>query len=261
MIKIGIIGCGNMGAAIISKIKGKYDILVVEKEPARVNLLKKKYKVSFVGLGRALESSDVIILAVKPQNFDEVLSQLSGLIAKNQLVISIAAGITTEYIEKRLGRNVRVIRTMPNLPAQIGEGMTGICKGKKATPADLREAVKIFENIGKTLIVQEKWIDAITAVSGSGPAYVFLFAENFIKAAKALGFNDAQAKALVSQTMRGSLDLLEQSTEDAGTLRERVTSKGGTTAAALEVFGRAGYEKTFKNALMAAKKRAKELAK
>jgi pyrroline-5-carboxylate reductase len=261
MKTIGMIGGGNMGAAIVNKIRRKYSVSVVEKDPAKCKILKYKYKVVCGGLGSIVERANTVILAIKPQDFDTMLYQLRGLIRKDHLLISIAAGVTTQYIEKRLGPGIRVIRAMPNLPAQIGEAMTGMCKGKFASTNDLKEAVKIFDHIGKTIEVQEKWIDCVTAVSGSGPAYVFLFVEIFTNAAKNLGFSPEQAKLLVDQTLRGSLDLLEESNEDAGALRARVTSKGGTTQAALEVFEQANYEKIFKDALLAAQKRAKELSK
>lgn len=179
----------------------------------------------------------------------------------SKLVVSIAAGITTLYIEKKLGGKSRVVRSMPNLPLQIGQGMTGVCSGRWATKADVQSAVNIFKMVGDVVLVDENRMDAITAVSGSGPAYVFLFAECLLKAAKMLGFDDKQSQQLVTQTLRGSLTLLEKSSEPAEVLRARVTSKGGTTQAALEVLMRHNLEGIFKKALLAARKRAKELAK
>ena len=260
-LKIGVIGGGNMGAAIVSKIKNKYNVSVCEKDSARQKFIKSKFKVRVGDLTAIVKNAKIIILAVKPQDFDQILREVAAVIRQDQLVISIAAGITTQYIEKRLGAGIKVIRTMPNLPAQIGQGMTGICIGKNATRADLKQAVKIFDNIGKTIVVQEKWMDAITAVSGSGPAYVFLFVECLMNAAKNLGFNEEQAKTLINQTLRGSLSLLENSKDDAQTLRSFVTSKGGTTLAAMDVFFAKDIEDIFTEALKAAKKRAAELAK
>ena len=261
MTKIGIIGGGNMGTAIINGIRKKYAVSVCEKDPKRAADLKKKLKVKVADLEKVVTSSSAIILAVKPQDFDQILSEIHPCIKKDQLVISIAAGITTIYIEKRLGGQIRVIRTMPNLPAQISQGMTGLCKGKHAIRADLNLACKIFDQIGKTVVVEEKWLDAITAVSGSGPAYVFLFVECFQRAAQALGFNEEEAQALVMQTLMGSLNLLKQQNQGAGVLRARVTSKGGTTQAAMDVFFKHNIEGIFKEALWAAKRRAQELSK
>lgn len=250
-----------MGTAIVSRIYKKHSISVCEKDSARAALLKRKYQASSVDLKTLAQKSDIVILAVKPQDMEDVLAELKSFLSSKSLIISIAAGLTTGYFENRLGGKARVIRTMPNMPAQIGEGVTGLCKGRFATDKDLKSAEAIFKNIGETVIVAENLINAVTAVSGSGPAYVFLFAECFLKAAQALGLDHASAQKLVAATLKGSVDLLLQSKEDAGSLRAKVTSKGGTTQAALEVFGKYNIEKTFTEALAAAKNRAKELSK
>jgi pyrroline-5-carboxylate reductase len=260
-ITVGIIGGGNMGSAIIGGIRHKFRVCVCEKDAKRSALLRKKWRVAVVDLKTLAARSSVIILAVKPQDFDGILDELKPFITPRHLVISIAAGITTLYIEKRLGRGTRVVRTMPNLPAQIGQGVTALCKGSFAKAADLSLAKDVFNRVGTTLVVGEKYINAVTAVSGSGPAYVFHFVEVFLAGAQAVGFSASQAKDLVFQTLRGSLGQLERSSDDASTLRKKVTSKGGTTQAALNVFHKANFEKTFARALKAAKKRAKELSK
>ncbi len=258
---IGVLGGGNMGGAIISGIASQYTILLCEQDLAKANLLKKKFKVKVCGLAELLNASNAVIVAVKPQDFDSILGEMAGVITKRTLVISIAAGITASYIEKRLGKGIRVIRTMPNLPAQIKEGITAIAKGKVATAADVKVAEKILGGVGKTVVMDEKWIDAVTAVSGSGPAYVFYFVECFLKAAEKVGFDPKTAQSLVKETLRGSVDLLLSQDEETGVLRQRVTSKGGTTQAALDEFFKADIEATFVKALQAAKKRAGELAK
>ncbi len=260
-LKIGIIGGGNMGGAIIAGICKQYNVSVCEQDCKRVQSLKKKFKVAAGDLKTVAQRSEVIILAVKPQGFDAVLKELQPHLTQGQLVVSIAAGITCRYIEKRLGAGTRVVRTMPNLPAQVGEGITAICSGKDATGKDLVLAQLIFSCVGVTVVVDEKYINAITAASGSGPAYVFLFIEALTKAVRSLGFDEVMAKALVRQTIKGSLDLLDGQNEDAAVLRARVTSKGGTTQAAMDVFKENNFEKIFKTALDAAKKRAKELSK
>lgn len=261
-ITIGVIGGGNMGAAIIAGIYKNFSVNLCELDTKKSQALKEKYGLKVCDLETLMSQSRVILLAVKPQMFDEVLSEMAPRV-NDQLIISIAAGITSKYIEKKLGGNVRVIRTMPNLPAQIQQGITGISQGKFATKEDILVAKEIFESIGAVTVVEEKYIDAITAVSGSGPAYFFLFMENYIKAAKALGFSTEVATELVLQTVKGSLGLLEQSPEDPAELRKRVTSKGGTTFAALQVFmsKELSLDKAFVAALKAAKKRAKELSK
>jgi len=258
--KIGIIGGGNMGGAIIGGIHKNYAVAVCEQDKKRCAALKRKYKVTVGDLKTVVEESQMIILAVKPQSFDAVLREIRPLFSKNKLIISIAAGITCHYIEKRLGGKARVVRAMPNLPAQVGQGMTGICLGKAAARSDLILACQLFGCIGKTVVVEEKWMDAITAASGSGPAYVFLFIECLNKAVRSLGLDEALSRELVLQTIRGSLDLLDHQKEDAAVLRARVTSKGGTTQAAMDVFKKNNTEKIFKDALKAAKKRARELS-
>lgn len=261
MLKIGLVGGGNMGTAIISRIYKRYAVSICEKDTARAGLLKKKYKAVSVDLRTLAQKSNIVILAVKPQDMDSVLLELKNFITPRHLIVSIAAGLTTGYFESRLGKNVKVIRTMPNMPALIGEGVTALVKGKFATDKDLKTAEAIFKNIGETVIVEENLIDAVTAVSGSGPAYVFLFAECFLKAAQELGLEKSVAQKLVLSTLTGSAHLLVRSKEDAGSLRARVTSRGGTTQAALEVFEKHQIEKIFIEALTAAKNRAKELSK
>jgi pyrroline-5-carboxylate reductase len=258
---VGIIGGGNMGSAIIAGIRYKFPVFVCEKDKARQKILVKKFRLKTHELSEVIKQSSILILAVKPQDFDGILKECEGLITKKHLVISIAAGITCQYIEKRLGADVRVIRTMPNLPAQIGQGVTAVSRGKMATVADQKKAQKIFDSVGVTVLLEEKWINGITAVSGSGPAYLFYFVECFENAARALGFDAKQSRSLVNQTIRGSLNLLEASKEDAAALRERVTSKGGTTQAALNVLTSKNTENIFKDALKAAEKRARELSK
>lgn len=258
---IGIIGGGNMGTAILAGIGRKFTVRVCEQDAKRAVFLKRRFGVKVADLITVAAESRIVIFAVKPQNFDEVLGQLRGRVRHDQLIISIAAGITCRYIEQRLGSMVRVVRTMPNLPAQVGEAITGMCRGKFATAADIKTAQRIFDCIGRTVAVNERLMDAITAVSGSGPGYIFYFAECLEKAARSLGLNPAIARELVTQTLKGSARLLERSGEGADVLRGRVTSKGGTTQAALAVFEKNNTGKIVQQALAAAKKRAKELSK
>lgn len=258
---IGIIGGGNMGSAIISRIQKKFKIIVCEQDEKRATELRKKFKVSLQDLPSLIEASDIILIAVKPQDVDAVVLTMKNAGVKNKLVISIAAGITTAYLEKYLGKEARVIRTMPNMPAMIGEAMTAIAKGRHAKNTDVSVALKIFDEIGKTIIVGEQWINAITAVSGSGPAYVFLFAECLMKSAQALGLDSKTSETLVKQTLIGSVHLLDKDKDDAATLRAKVTSKGGTTQAAMDVFTNYNIEKIFQEALTAARNRARELSR
>lgn len=258
---IGLIGAGNMGMAILKGIAKKFKVLVCEKDSVRAEELKKKFKLRSEDFRTVVNKSQIIILAVKPQDFDGILEELAQPITQKQLVISIAAGITTSYIEKKIGQGIRVIRAMPNLPAQVGQGMTALCKGKKASDSDLSLAKKIFDCVGKTVLIEEQWMDAVTAVSGSGPAYVFYFMECFQKAALSLGLSEKVSQELVIETLKGSLALLQESKEDVSILRQKVTSKGGTTEAAFKVLDQNKFNEIFIQAIKAARDRAGELAK
>lgn len=258
-LKIGIIGGGNMGEALIKGLLPNYSVHVCETNPSRVKYLIEKYRGIVLGDLNVIDTSPVVVLAVKPQDMELILKQISN--SKNKLFISIAAGLTTKFFEKHLGGKAKVIRTMPNMPALINEGITGICGGRYATSADLKTAERILSAIGQIVIVKEAMIDALTAVSGSGPAYVFLFVEQWMAAAQKLGFKEAEAKQLVYKTLLGSAHLLEKSQFDAATLRAKVTSKGGTTQAAMDTFFKGKFDQLMKAALFAAEKRARELSK
>lgn len=257
---LGLIGAGNMGEALIPGARKKFKIIINEANGERVKYLRSKYKISAVDLKSLVVKSDIIILAVKPQDLALVLDQLAGHDLKNKIIVSIAAGITLGFIERRLIQKAKVIRTMPNMPALIGEGITAVCKGKWATAKDVKDVCDLLKGIGQTLVVEEELMDAITAVSGSGPAYVFLFVECLIKAAQNLGLTSAQSKELIYKTLTGSAHLLGESIDDAAALRAKVTSKGGTTQAATDVLQARQIEKIFTDALVAARNRAKELA-
>ncbi|MBF0331308.1 MAG: pyrroline-5-carboxylate reductase [Candidatus Omnitrophica bacterium] len=259
-MKITFIGCGNMGEAILAGIHLKHTCYVCEPRLERQVELKKKYKVAFGMIVDAVKAADVIVLAVKPQDLPDVLAELRTFSLAKKLIISIAAGVTTKSIEKKLGQGVRVVRVMPNLPAMVGQGVSGVCRGAKATPKDVTLTQSIFNASGTTVVVPEKMINAVTAVSGSGPAYVFLFVECWIKAARKLGFSEKEAVALVYQTLVGSTQMLLKGEASPDVLRARVTSKGGTTQAAMDVFMTKGMDAMFEAALKAARDRAKELS-
>ncbi len=259
-MKIAFIGCGNMGEAILAGIHRQHTCYVCEPRAERQAALKKKYRVAFGMLADVVRAADAVFLAVKPQDLPDVLAEMRRIPLGKKLVISIAAGVTTGSIEKKLRGRVRVVRVMPNLPAMAGEGMSGLCRGKNATPKDAALVKGVFDVVGKTLVVPERQIDAVTAVSGSGPAYVFLFVECMMEAARKLGFDAKEARLLVYQTLSGSARLLAQSEDPAGVWRARVTSKGGTTQAAMDVFMAQDMSGLFATALKAARDRAKQLS-
>ena len=265
MLKIGIIGGGNMGEAFIKGLYRREKLFVCEANPERERYLRKVYKkITIENIENVIAGADIVIIAVKPQDLEAAFSWMrSDFSLKDKLFISIAAGLTTKFLEEKIGskiRKARIIRSMPNMPALIGEGITGICKGQYATKEDLKIAEQILKSVGQTMIIDESMMDALTAVSGSGPAYLFYFVEMWMLAAKELGFNEVQAKELVYKTLIGSAHLLEKSGLDAASLRFKVTSKGGTTAAALEVLKKKKFVGIISQALKAAQKRAAELA-
>jgi len=259
--RITIIGGGNMGEAIIASTHKRSSVSVCEKSAQRRRYLKRRYRVSFGDIKACAHASDIIILAVKPQDIDKVLMALKGQVPKSTLIISVAAGVTTRFIERRITRKPRVVRTMPNMPALIGQGITALCAGSYAKPHDLRLAKAVFTGLGKTVIVKEKLLDSITAVSGSGPAYVYLFMECLIDAAQKVGLKKDVAAQLVAATFQGSVNLLAQKNCDPRALRKKVTSKGGTTQAATEIFMNRKIDAIITAAVKAAQKRAKALAR
>ena len=264
-LKIVFIGAGNMAEAIVSgMIAAKFcapeKIVMTDILPERLATLEKKYGVATSTDNSVAGDAEIILLAVKPQMMTDVLHGLSSFVKKETLILSIAAGITTEKIEILLGGDRRVVRIMPNTPALIGQGASAIAGGRNAGEADLKTAEQIFNCVGISVRVQENEIDAVTALSGSGPAYVFYLIESMLAAGKTMGLENETAKALALQTVEGAAQLMKQSGEDAGALRAKVTSKGGTTEAAINSMETAGVKPAIINALLAAEKRSKELS-
>ncbi|MFH0935337.1 MAG: pyrroline-5-carboxylate reductase [Candidatus Omnitrophota bacterium] len=272
MKTIGIIGFGNMGSAIAKRLDRPLSVFDVD--TLKTSNLRDTIRV-VLSAALVVQESEVIILAVKPQDVASLLDSIrKPAEGKDKLFISIAAGITTGYLESALG-NVRIIRTMPNTPVEIGEGMIALSKGAYATDSDLQFTEKeIFSCLGKTLVVKENMLNAVTAVSGSGPAYVCYFLEReginpatekknqflkeLIEAAQGLGFSFEEATLLVNQTYEGTIRFLREANVAPSQLRERVTSKGGTTEAALRELEK-GH--SLKEAVKAAWQRAKELSR
>jgi pyrroline-5-carboxylate reductase len=207
-----------------------------------------------------VSSSDIIVLAVKPRNMWGLLAEIADMDFGGKLVISVAAGLTIGKIERLLGDGVRVVRVMPNTPALAGEGMSVWARGMYATDDDAGYVRVILESLGKEMEVGEDLIDGATAISGSGPAYLFHLAEVMQEMGKRFGFTDAQALRLVIQTIIGAGRLLEETGESPETLRSKVTSPGGTTEAALKVLGTGKVKETYMAAIEAARARAAELA-
>jgi pyrroline-5-carboxylate reductase len=268
MAKIGFIGAGNMAEAIIkgvidAKIYKSKDIIISDVRAGRVKSVCKKYKVKSASDNCKLAKSvNILVLSVKPQNMQDVLKEIKKTIGKNLLIVSIAAGITTKRIQKVLG-NIPVVRVMPNTPALIGQGAAAIYATKNAK-AKVKSILRIFSAVGLAVEVSdEKLIDAVTAVSGSGPAYFFLLMEAMIKTAQKLGLKKELAEILVLQTAKGAGLLAAEAFVNGQTpdiLRKNVTSPGGTTEAAMKVFAKRNFEKMILIALWAAANRSKQLS-
>ena len=243
---ISIIGAGNMGRVVASGIKAKV-------------FFSDKFKRISDNI-TAAKRSNIIILAVKPQNMAEVLKEIKPYV-KNKLIISIAAGVPTLSIEKALGK-VRVIRVMPNMPAMVGKGISAISRGRFAAPGDLKRASWIFANLGEVVRVKEKIMDAVTAVSGSGPAYYFLFTYLLAKSGEAQGLEKALALKLARAAFIGAAEVANRNKNlSMEELVKKVASKGGTTEAALNVFKEKKLELVIKKAVNAAAHRSKQLEK
>jgi pyrroline-5-carboxylate reductase len=253
-----------MGSSIIKSLLMKSitsdQICIADKSPEKLEQLKNQYQVEVKEIVAIGKSCNVIFLAVKPQDLADVLNELKQTIQPETVVISIAAGKTIKFIEDQLQTNNPVIRAMPNTPAQIGKGISAIAAGAKVSSDELKIATELFSTTGEVVVVTEDKIDAVTALSGSGPAYFFYFIEAMVKAGVELGLTDEIATKLAIETISGSAAMLKESNLDAATLRKNVTSPKGTTAAALEVFSNNDLENIILKAMSAAKNRAQELA-
>jgi len=209
----------------------------------------------------AVRGGELVVLAVKPQVLPSVLAGIRGALPAEALVLSIAAGVPTGRIEAELGGAARVVRAMPNMPALVGCGAAALCAGRHATAADLAAAERLLGAAGLVVRVAEQELDAVTALSGSGPAYVFYLMEAMLAAARQLGLADSVAQPLVSATVKGAVELLLQQGLPPVELRRRVTSPGGTTAAAVDILERRQVMAAVVEAILAARRRAGELAR
>jgi pyrroline-5-carboxylate reductase len=268
---VAILGAGSMGTAILAgmikaHIKPEH-VKVTARRVESADALAKKFGVTAYATSYqpnanslAVAGAQVVLLSVKPTYVVEVLEQIKDVIAEDALVISVAAGVTTATIEEHLPESVAVIRAMPNTPALIKLGVTGISVGSRASQEHLSIATELFNGVGKTLVIPEEQIDALSTISGSGPAYVFYFIEEFIRTAVAQGFTQDEAYLMVTQTFLGASELLVQTQGDPAELRRQVTSPNGTTMKAVAVLEEGNLHDLFFKATTAALNRAKEIA-
>lgn len=264
-ISIAFVGAGNMAGALIRGLIDTKTIapgLVTAADPdqARLDSLRSELAIRTSQSNEtAVENADVVVLATKPQVFDQVLPTLALSLRPTALIISIAAGISTRAIERKLQPGAHVVRTMPNTPALVGVGATAVAAGAHATEDDLTLAQKLFESVGIVVRVPETQIDAVTGLSGSGPAYVFAMIEALRDAGTREGLAEATALLLASQTVLGAARLLLELGEAPESLRQKVTSPGGTTFAGLQALSEEGFRDALLSAVHAATLRSTEL--
>jgi pyrroline-5-carboxylate reductase len=261
---IAVLGAGVMGESLLSGLlragRQPADLLLTERRPDRAQELTERYGVDVVSNVDAARKADTLVLVVKPQDMNDLLDEIATTVRPGQLVVSLAAGITSGSIEARLPDGVPVVRVMPNTPALVDEGMAAISRGTHCDEEHLGAAEALLTATGRVIRVPEKQQDAVTAISGSGPAYIFFVVEAMIEAGVHLGLPRSTASELVVQTVVGSAKLLRETGEHPTVLRERVTSPGGTTAAAVRELEDHKVRAAFLTAMEAARNRSRALA-
>ena len=259
-----ILGAGVMGETLLSGLvragRRVDNLLVGEKRAERAKELEDRYGVAVVSNAEAARRADTLALVVKPQDMGDLLAEIAGELRPGQLVVSLAAGITTGFIEARVPEGVAVVRVMPNTPALVDEGMAAISPGSHCDDRHLAEAEALMASVGRVLRIPERQQDAVTAISGSGPAYIFFVVESMIEAGVHLGLPRATATDLVVQTVVGSAKMLRETGTHPVVLREQVTSPAGTTAAALRELEIHKVRAAFLAAMEAARDRSRALA-
>lgn len=260
--KIGFVGAGNLAEAIIKGLTNSQssEIRMTDRFQDRLLKLQQIYGAIPATLEQVVLESDIIIIAVKPKDMVDVMGEIKKLAFAGKLLISVAAGISLGIIEKHLP-GAAVVRIMPNTACAVLESVTGMVKGSQVSEEQAKSAAGIFATVGKVLWLEEHKMNALTAISGSGPAYYYLFTELLLKAGIELGLSEEEAEILVCQTLIGAGHMVAQSGKTPGRLREEVTSPNGTTFAALQVFTQAGLGEIIFKAAEAAARRGEEMAK
>jgi pyrroline-5-carboxylate reductase len=264
--KVAILGGGKIGESLLAGLltsgwREPRHLVITGRREERLQELEERYKVrGTTSNAEAVAGAALVVIAVKPQDFDVLLGEIGGLLTPEQTVLSVAAAIPTSQIEARLTPGVPVVRAMPNAPALVHEGMAGVCAGAHAGDEHLALAEEVLSHLGAVARVPERYMDAVTAVSGSGPAYFALLAEAMIEAGILLGLSRETSTQLVVQTMLGTARLLRDEGIHPVELREAVTSPGGTTIQAIRELEQAGVRAAFLNAIQAAMERSRELA-
>ena len=261
---VAILGVGVMGSTLLAGLlragRNAADLVITGRNAERAKELAGTYGVRLMSNVDAADDADTLVLVVKPQDMGGLLAEISAHVRPGALVVSLAAGITTGFLEERLPEGTAVVRVMPNTPALVDEGMSAISPGKHCDEGHLIEAEELLRSCGKVLRIPEKHLDAVTAISGSGPAYIFYVVEAMIEAGVLLGMPRATSTELVVQTLYGAATMLKETGQHPTVLREQVSSPGGTTMAALRQLDDHKVRAAFVTAMEAAAKRSKELA-
>lgn len=264
---IGFVGAGNMGSAMIGGILNASlvttsQLIASAHSQATLEQIHSNYKIETTLSNETVaERSDILFLAVKPNKYDEVIPQISSHVKSNCIIVSIAAGKTIATIEESFGRKIKLVRAMPNTPALVGEAMSALCANASVTTAELAEIQQLFNAFGKSEIVPESMIDAVVGVSGSSPAYVYMFIEAMADAAVADGMPRAQAYKFAAQSVYGAAKMVLETGKHPGELKDAVCSPGGTTIEAVAALEQGGLRNTVITAQRACSRKSKEMSK
>jgi len=266
-VKIGVLGAGNMGGALLRGLLGSSyaspeHLRAADVDPTRLAQLAHELEIQTTTEVETLARwAEVLVLAIKPQVANELLQQLRSVVPAGTLVISMVAGLGTSTLESFFSEGVRVVRAMPNSPALVGAGMTAVARGSRATAEDLEQAHRLFDSVGRTVQVEERLLDAVTGLSGSGPAYVLLAIEALADGGVSMGLGRATALLLAAQTVMGTAKMVLETGDHPARLKDSVVSPGGTTIAGLEALESAAVRHAFIAAVRSAAKRSAELGR
>lgn len=245
-MRFGFIGAGNMAQAMIggilkAKLVSKDEIIASAATQKTLDTVKDKFGVQTTLDNREIAKADMIFLAVKPVYCEQVLREIKDKLTKDRIIVSIAAGKTMAWLEEQLGKDTKIVRTMPNTPALVGEGITAVCPNEQVTDKELTQVCEVLESFGKAEVIKESMMDAVIAVSGSSPAYVFMFIEAMADAAVAEGMPRAQAYQFAAQSVLGSAKMVLETGKHPGELKDMVCSPAGTTIEAVRVLEQTGF--------------------
>lgn len=262
-MKLGFIGCGNMAGAIVGGIIKNgvleaNDIIASNRTEVNRDKVKNTYGINVTASNReVVENADIVVLGVKPYFYEDVINEVKDYVKEDQIIVSIAPGKMISWFEEKFGKKVKIVRTMPNTPSLVCEGMTAVCANELVTEEELKEVCAVFEACGKVEVISEKLMDVVVSVSGSSPAYVFMFIEAMADAAVADGMPRQQAYKFAAQAVLGSAKMVLETEMHPGALKDMVCSPGGTTIEAVRVLEREGM----RSAVIEAMKRCAEVAK